>query len=469
MLWEQNFQRAVESLADRAETGGAYIRPGVAADPDRPVEACFLVLGGNAPAYSGDTFTEDPAEPSAAILLTRRVDPADLATALAGAADPALPVADFGNNPSLRSDFSRANLNVESFSEMKQTFAPIWRRLVELPYNAVREDRAELMTLRLAYSRAVAIEGVLTPETRNVVEYPLLGLVASPRRQLELLADAGLLHRRFFTRTQICGRCGSSRLNVFEACPSCGGADIMEEEIVHHYRCGAQEAQSHFRQGELLICPKCHRILRHFGKDYDKPGVMVTCASCNASNSQPAVHFACLDCRAITTADDAKTTDWFHYDLTDDAIRALREGRLPRFEVGAAFEKRTRAYSPQDFRLLVMQEMRVAERYKRPFAVARLSFPNLDTLRHEMGPMAANTALLSAVDAVTGVLRGTDFVGTRGAGAAVIGFPETSARDVRENIMSRIRETMRDTTDVPIKISAEVSEGDAIASLLVEA
>lgn len=468
MLWEQNFQRVVESLADRAEAGGAYVCPAVAGNPNQPVEARFLVVGSNAPAYSGDAFTEDPADPSVAIVLTRRVDPADLATALAEAADPALPVADFGNNPSLRSDFSCANLNVESFSEMKQAFAPIWRRLVELPYRAVREDRAELMTLRLAYSRAVAIEGVLTPETRNVVEYPLLGLVASPRRQLELLADAGLLHRRFFTRTQICGRCGSSRLNVFEACPSCGSADVKEEEIVHHYRCGAQEAQSHFMQGELLVCPKCHRILRHFGKDYDKPGVMVSCASCGASNSQPAVHFACLDCRAVTTADDAKSTDWFHYDLTDDAIRALREGRLPRFEVGAAFEKRTRAYSPQDFRLLAMQEMRVAERYKRPFAVARLSFPNLDTLRHEMGPMAANTALLSAVDAVTEVLRGSDFVGTRGAGSAVIGFPETSARDVQENIISRIRETMRETTDVPIKISAEVSEGDAIASLLVE-
>ncbi len=468
MLWEQNFQRAVESLAGTAENSGAYVSPRSTGDPDQVTEARFLALGGNSPAYSGDAFTEDPAEPCAAILLTRRIDPAELANALAEAQDPALPIADFGGNPELRSDFSRANLNVESFGEMKQTFAPIWRRLVELPFHSLREDRAELTTLRLSYSRAAAIEGALTAETRNVVEYPLLGLGASPQRQLELLADAGLLHRRFFTRTQTCGRCGSARLNVFEACPSCSSADIAEQEIVHHYRCGAQEAESHFRQGELLVCPKCRRILRHFGKDYDKPGVVVTCASCGASNSQPAVRFACLDCKAVTSADDSKTIDWFHYDLTDDGIRALREGRLPRFEVGAAFEKRTRAYSPQDFRLLVMQEMRVAERYKRPFAVARLSFPNLDTLRHEMGPMAANTALLSAVDAVTGVLRGSDFVGTRGAGSAVIGFPETTARDVQENIINRIRETMRETTEVPIKIAAEVSEGDAIASLLIE-
>jgi hypothetical protein len=468
MLWEQNFQRTVETLADRAGNCNANIDHSLASELEETAEARFLVLGGKAPVIPGEAFSEDPATPCAAILLMQRVDAAVLAAALAEAPDPAVPIADFGANPMLRHDFSRANFNAGTFGEMKQAFAPIWRRLVELPFRAEREDRAELATLRLAYSREAPIEGVLTPETRNVVEYPLLGVGAGARRQLELLADIGVLRQRYFTRTHGCGKCGSARLNVFEACPSCGGADIVEEEIVHHYRCGAQEGQSRFAQGDLLVCPKCRRVLRHFGKDYDKPGVLITCRSCGASNSQPLVRFACLDCKAVTAADDAATTDWRHYDLTNEGIRTLREGRLPRFEIAAAFEKRTRAFSPQEFRLLMTQEMRSMERYKRPFALARISFPNLEALRHDIGVMAANAAFLVAVDAIADVLRSADFVGVRGPTSAMIAFPETSAAEVREGIAGRIRETIHKTTDVPIELAIAVAETGGIASMLVE-
>lgn len=427
----------------------------------------FLVLGNKPTIIPGVDLSAKITSPYAAILLGNNVEASELSAALAQATDPAVPIADFGGNSSLRHDFAAPTLTPETFAEMRQHFIPIWRRLTEIPFRAEREDRSELATLRIAYSRDKRIEAVFTPDSRQIVAYPLLGRGAGIRPQLELLADVDLLRRTHFTRTHACSKCNSSRVNVYEACPKCGAADLVEEEIVHHYRCGAQEPQSHFVQGELLICPKCRRILRHFGKDYDKPGKVVVCRSCGAANSQPVVRFACLDCKAITDADEAVEANWYHYDLTDEGVHALREGRMPRFEIASLLERRTRAYSPQDFRLLVMQVLRVSQRYKRPFVVARLSFPNLSALRHEIGPLDTNAAFKIAVDAIVSVLRTSDFVGARGASSIVIGFPENGASDLKIAI-DRVHETIRAATKVPIQVAVEVAEGDDIISMLAE-
>ena len=92
----------------------------------------------------------------------------------------------------------------------------------------------------------------------------------------------------------------------------------MEETLIHHFRCGWQDGKSHLTQGRLLVCPKCHRELRHLGVDYDKPGMIVMCRTCKATNSEPVVRFACLDCSAATPSADAASTDWYNYDLTED-------------------------------------------------------------------------------------------------------------------------------------------------------
>jgi hypothetical protein len=50
------------------------------------------------------------------------------------------------------------------------------------------------------------------------------------------------------------------------------------------------------------------------------------CRTCKATNSEPVVRFACLDCSAATPSADAASTDWYNYDLTEDGILALRQG-----------------------------------------------------------------------------------------------------------------------------------------------
>ena len=207
------------------DTNGA---PQVVSLVDAQQEPAFLLLGNGAAAVPG-VLRARADRPYSAIVLTSRIEPAELATALEQARDPAVPIADFGDNRGLRRDFVGDRLDPAGLADAKRHFAPIERRLAELPFRASQAERAELTILRLAYSRDTPIEAHFAPDSKAIVEYPLLGGTVGARRKLELLAHLDLLQRRHFTRTHLCGKCRSARLNTYEACPQCGGSDLMEE------------------------------------------------------------------------------------------------------------------------------------------------------------------------------------------------------------------------------------------------
>lgn len=257
------------------------------------------------------------------------VNESELTAMIGTMPDPAVPIALFGNCIRTRNDFAADVLDATTLAGARSRFAPIIRRLQQLPFHAAREDRTDLLALRLAYSRDCPIEADFAPEEPTVIKYSLLFFQTAARAGLEGLANRALLRRRHFIRTHACHHCGSLRLIAHEACPGCGGSHLIDEAIVHHYRCGCQAAESAFVAGASLICPKCRRVLRHLGMDYGKPGEIVRCRSCGAISQEPDPVFVCMDCRATTDGRQAKAMDWFHYDLTDLGIQALREGCLP--------------------------------------------------------------------------------------------------------------------------------------------
>jgi len=434
--------------------------------PEVREERKFLTLAGDhQPPIIGTNLQGKVGEACAGIILLGKVEASEFASVLDEAPDPSLPIADFGNNENLRRDFVGSSLDETSLKEMEQHFAPVWRRLTELPFTAAREFRAEMNILRLAYSRDTPITAAFDPNVHQLVKYPLLGAASGERQTLEMLAQVELLRRRHFTRTHVCAKCESARLNVYEACPSCGSADLNEEPLVHHYRCGCQDIESKFRQDQLLVCPKCERTLTHFGVDYGKPGTALVCGACHATNSEPFINFMCLDCSTVTPASEAKELDWYHYDLTEEGILALRQGQLPQFDLSPLLAQRAHAYSPREFRLLATHELGVSKRFGLPFSVARIAVLNIDELVRKHGAVAAVSGFQRVVDAVVDELRTTDFVGASTMQSTVIGFPGTSAKDV-DVVLTRIRRTIDATIAARVEIGVEVAEGDAIIELL---
>jgi Thaumarchaeal output domain 1 len=428
----------------------------------------FLMLGGSPSIVPDRDLLASSDQPLLGIILIGSVESSEFAALVEQLPDPAIPVADFGNNRDLRRDFVGEGFDGSRIEELKQHFAPIWRRLDEFPFRAGRDDRAEMMLLRLAYSRETMIEAKLAADSPPLVEYPMLGRSAAIRQRLEMLAGLDLLRRRHFIRTHVCSKCTSARLNVHEVCPACGGQDLADEALVHHYRCGWKEPESHFVDGRELVCPKCRRELRHFGVDYEKPGNVSVCRGCGAANAEPLVQFLCLDCAGLTPTVDARSIDWHHYELTEDGLHALREGRLPRFEIAPLLKGRTRAFTFQEFRLLATESLRISRRYKRPFTLARLSLANVDDLRGELGPLRMDLAFRIAVDAIVEALREADFVGADSATSVMIGFPETPADHVATNVVERVRGVIRKIIAVPLELAADITEGDAAFDLLAK-
>ena len=432
--------------------------------PSMPIGRRFMVFGGPAPDISGLNLLDLEGIVGTdcdGIILLKHINPLELTNALAKLPDPAVPVADFFGNHPVRRDFIGSLLNDESAKEMGQRFASIWRRLDALPYRASPQDRTAMTILRLLYSRDAPAKASFYPDYPLTVQYQLVGTGAGVRQHLETLANLELLRRRHFMRTHACNKCGSARQQVYEACPECGSAEISEEVIVHHYRCGCQQAEFNFIQDNLLICPKCRRELTHLGVDYGKPGKICVCRACGMANSEPNSRFVCMDCYTATPAETAPTTDWYHYDLTELGLSRLRTGQLPRSEFAPLSEKEQRAYSPHEFQLLAMQEARVARQYRQPFSIARISFPNFEPTRGQLGLLATDAAFQRAVDAIVRTVRASDFVGVSDDRTTiVVGFPGTAAVGVRP-IEDRIRQIMPDTLETPLEFAIEVAESDA--------
>jgi hypothetical protein len=437
--------------------------------PPVPMGRRYMVFGGPAPDISGLNLLNLEGVVGAdcdGIILLKHINPLELTNALAESPDPAVPVADFFGNHPVRRDFIGSLLNDESAKEMGQRFASIWRRLEELPYRAAPQDRTAMTILRLLYSRDAPAKASFYPDYPLTVQYQLVGTGAGVRQHLETLADLELLQRRHFMRTHACNKCGSARQQVYEACPGCGSADIAEEVIVHHYRCGCQRAESYFIQGNLLICPKCRRELKHLGVDYGKPGKICVCRACGVASSEPSSRFVCMDCYTATPAETAPTTDWYHYDLTELGLGRLRMGQLPQSEFPPFSEKGQRAYSPHEFQLLAMQETRVARQYRQAFSIARISFPNLQAIRSQLGILATDAALRRAVDAIVQTVRASDFVGVcNDRTSVIVGFPGTTAAAVRP-LEDRIRQILHDTIETPLEFAIEIAESDAAVAML---
>ena len=118
-----------------------------------------------------------------------------------------------------------------------------------------------------------------------------------------------------------------------------------------------------------------------------------------------------------------------------------------------------------EFNLLAAEALRVARRYERPFALARLTVANIDQLRRELGPVAVDSAFRLAIDASVGLLRDSDFVAPDGPASMLIGFPETSAA-LAAKVLERVKKQVATVVAAPLEIAVTTAEGERAAALL---
>lgn len=104
----------------------------------------------------------------------------------------------------------------------------------------------------------------------------------------------------------VCPECGG--IPTFRhGCEACGSAMTEPESIIHHYACAHIGAESTFRKGSILSCPKCLQSDLVAGSDFECVSGAYRCHDCNHVANDPVLIGHCLSCQCRFPASEAIT------------------------------------------------------------------------------------------------------------------------------------------------------------------
>jgi hypothetical protein len=161
---------------------------------------------------------------------------------------------------------------------------------------------------------------------RYTVLEKILGGSAGADDFLKQLADVGILKRELYDRNIYCSNCGSARISIHYNCPYCRSFNVEKSALIEHVPCGYIDTEEHFRQGEKLVCSRCHKELTKPDVDFKKAGVWCVCSSCGKSFDIPVPSHFCRDCHFTFTFEDAVYKDVYAYTLSEEARKEASLG-----------------------------------------------------------------------------------------------------------------------------------------------
>lgn len=378
----------------------------------------------------------------------------------------AAPVLGAHENLRPRLDAEINALTSEALANALAEVAPILRALSQWPDARDALEPQALGALAYAQSRDCRIEPHWAPEHRQAMRYPALFGAPSARRLLDELAVDGLLERAHAQRLHRCSQCDSSRLNPAEHCPHCAATFLYDERLIHHYACGMQGPQRDFGERGAMRCPKCGKRPRHFGVDYDSPGVIPVCGICGEQADPPDIAFTCMDCGRKTPTDGAQTVDWFAYSVTEEGLAALRAGRRPHLKVEDAFEPIAQSRSVNEFNQLLLHDIDIAARYDRPIAFTRAKLNSADELIRQHGREQVAEAFRLLAELTGEALRESDLLSVS-EDAVLIAMPETTSENARR-VLNRLNDQVLDKINIDLSFSTSVMDQEGAEAFLAE-
>jgi hypothetical protein len=278
-------------------------------------------------------------EPNAAALLTRRLGRGGAAI---------LPIVDAtggGTKDRRRADTAVERLSRATIEEAVALLHPTVRRLRGMARETIETTDPRQMLLVRLFARDRAMTPRSDVMARETFAYDDAAVIPGAAKFAEELTALGLMERKFVDKVTICPHCASARMTVRENCAQCGGADIVEEPIVHHLKCGCQGPERDFRRGSELVCPKCLQHLKNFSVDYDRPGSIGVCQSCGHLSTEHRVGFHCLDCSARVGAHEVGGRSIHSYGLTSAGRACVTNGAPLPESANDAISARIRAFA----------------------------------------------------------------------------------------------------------------------------
>ncbi len=138
------------------------------------------------------------------------------------------------------------------------------------------------------------------------------------------LIEAGYIDAtNFVERIHLCPICSSDHLIFSECCSKCKSSNLKEEDMIHHFRCANISKESDYQYDDELRCPKCKRLLRHIGIDYDRPSKVQTCEECGSMQLHSEMKVVCARCGHQMQPQELKPYDIYQYTFNPLGIKML--------------------------------------------------------------------------------------------------------------------------------------------------
>ena len=331
------------------------------------------------------------------------------------------------------------------------------------PTEDEREDDLFLRVLRFIFTRGKRIEPVRDRTSFFGITYPQLECFFSKEdyalyNTLEFLEENGSIEGDFFEKVHFCNRCHCSFLNFIEVCPNCGSANLLEENLIHHFPCAYVGPESDFMKGGQLICPKCNKKLKGLGVDYDKPAVIHKCNQCGFVTQEPDVKTICFNCEKESSPEDLIVQTIKVYTLTsvgeNFAIYGFESPLLK------ALREQLNILPYNSFLTLIQLELERSKRYGVESSVVAFQIVNLNDIYAKLGKKTDR--LLKEIGALIKVAtRKSDVLTILNEGMVVLLLPHTPLKGadvVKNRIVSEIHKLIEENVGVKPSIESSMSE-----------
>lgn len=242
------------------------------------------------------------------------------------------------------------------------------------------ETEVSLKTLRFYFTRNRILQPIIIPTSKYGYVYPFIS-VQFPHNNdfrvfeiLNFMESQGLWDGTFIDRIHLCGNCHSAFMNFREGCPKCRSAQLVQEDVIHHFMCAYTAPLREFKQAESLVCPKCNKMLRHIGIDYDKPSSVYICQSCGAVFQEPEVETFCLWCGNKMPVEDTEIRDVKSYTMTAAGSNCAIHGIT--FSISEFLRDKIKIVDYKFFTDIMSLEIERYKRYKRESSFGYLQIKN---------------------------------------------------------------------------------------------
>jgi len=330
--------------------------------------------------------------------------------------------------------------------------------------SAEGETNIAFKVLRYIASRNMEIQPVPSVHTINGHIFPpLQPLFPKPDtgvlETLEYLETQKLLAGTFINHAYTCTHCGCAFLNFFETCPDCGSNDLSTDELIHHFKCAYVGELSEFRRDDNLICPKCDKLLKHIGVDYDKTSIVYHCNQCSNVFQEPGIMTACYNCLRETEPENQVQRTIKSYTITAIGENAGLYGMDSLFQ--NILERKLHALPFAAFKAFFRVERSRIKRYGlSTSSLAVLQFSGIEELYVRLGSRT-HEIFNEISEAFKDGLRSSDVFSIRNETLFLVILTETSQQNGKLAILrlkERIDSLLKTNLDLTIDIHFAIEQ-----------